>query len=123
MLRRSLSMPHRSEAVAQRFRPTFPMSWSLLSNAVIKEPNMKKLFIVALCLFAVPAFAVFSVDLPIVTHAVGASATFYTSMDVTNNTAQPTGVNYEYVSSDLSVDVSGTLVAALGAHGNFHTDD
>ena len=84
---------------------------------------MKKLFIVALCLFAVPAFAVFSVDLPIVTHAVGASATFYTSMDVTNNTAQPTGVNFEYVSSDLAVDVSGTLVAVLGAHGNFHTDD
>jgi len=74
-------------------------------------------------LITVPSFAVFSVDLPIVTHAVGASATFYTSMDVTNNTAQPTGVNYEYVSSDLAVDVSGTLVAALGAHGNFHTND
>jgi len=84
---------------------------------------MKKLFAIALCLFAVPAFAVFSVDLPVVTHAVGATATFYTSMDVTNNTNQPTGVNFEYVSSDLTVDASGTLVAALGPFGNFHSDD
>lgn len=85
---------------------------------------MKK-FALALLISLVtfPAFAVFSVDLPVVTHAVGATATFYTSMDVTNNTAQPTGVNYEYVSSDLSVDVSGTLTAALGPHGNFHSDD
>src|SRR5512142_2954117 len=85
---------------------------------------MKK-FALALLISLVtfPAFAVFSVDLPVVTHAVGATATFYTSMDVTNNTAQPTGVNFEYVSSDLSVDVSGTLVAALGPRGNFHTDD
>src|SRR5512142_58707 len=85
---------------------------------------MKK-FALALLISLVtfPAFAVFSVDLPIVTHAVGASATFYTSMDVTNNTAQPTGVNFEYVSSDGSVDVSGTLVTALGPHGNFHSDD
>ena len=84
---------------------------------------MKKLFAIAIGLFALPAFATFSVDLPIVTHAVGATATFYTSMDVTNHTNQPTGVNFEYVSSDLSVDVSGTLVAALGPYGNFHTDD
>src|SRR5260370_35670091 len=84
---------------------------------------MKQLFVVVLCLFTVPAFAIFSVDLPIVTHAVGASATFYTSMDVTNNTAQPTGVNFDYVSSDLAVDVSGTLVAALAPRGNFHTDE
>lgn len=85
---------------------------------------MKGLALVALLsIAALPAFAVFSVDLPVVTHAVGATATFYTSMDVTNNTAQPTGVNFEYVSSDLSVDVSGTLTAALGPRGNFHTDD
>jgi hypothetical protein len=84
---------------------------------------MKKLFVVALCLFAVPAFAIFSVDLPVVTHVAGATTTLFTSMDFTNNTAEPTRVNFEYVSSDLSVDVSGTLVAALGAHGNFHTDD
>jgi hypothetical protein len=85
---------------------------------------MKKLAVIMLLSFVtLPAFAVFSVDLPIVTHAVGASATFYTSMDVTNNTAQATGVNFEYVSSDLTVDVSGTLVAALGPRGNFHTDD
>lgn len=84
---------------------------------------MKKLIVPALCLFAVPAFAVFSVDLPVVTHAVGATTTFYTSMDVTNNTSQPTGVNYEYVSSDLAVDVTGTLAASLGPRGNFHTDD
>src|SRR5260370_2799807 len=84
---------------------------------------MKQLVVVVLCLFTVPAFAIFSGDLPVVTHAVGASATFYTSMDVTNNTAQPTGVNFEYVSSDLAVDVSGTLVAVLGSRGNFHTND
>lgn len=85
---------------------------------------MKSYVLTGLVLIAaLPAFAVFSVDLPIVTHAVGASATFYTSMDITNNSAQPTGVNFEYVSSDLSVDVSGTLVAALGPRGNFHTDD
>ena len=84
---------------------------------------MKKLFMLALCLFAVPAFAVFSIDLPIVTHATGATTTFYTSMDVTNNSSQPTGVNFEYVSAGLDVDVSGTLVAVLGPHGNFHTDD
>jgi hypothetical protein len=85
---------------------------------------MKNLIVLTLiCLFALPAFAIFSVDLPIVTHAVGATATFYTSMDVTNNSNQTTGVNYEYVSSDLAVDVRGTLVAALGPHGNFHTDD
>jgi hypothetical protein len=85
----------------------------------MKNPLVAILVSVLAC----PAFAIFSVDLPIVTHAVGASATFYTSMDVTNNTSQPTGVNFEYVSSDLAVDVSGTLVAALGPRGNFHTDD
>jgi hypothetical protein len=84
---------------------------------------MKKLFFIAPCLFALPAFATFSIDLPIVTHATGATTTFYSSMDVTNNTNQPTGVNFEYVSAGLDVDVSGTLVAALGPHGNFHTDD
>lgn len=72
---------------------------------------------------AIPVFATFSVDLPVVTHAVGATTTFYTSMDVTNNTSQPTGVNFEYVSSDGSVNVSGTLVPVLGPRGNFHTDD
>ena len=57
---------------------------------------MKKLALVALLsLAALPAFAIFSVDLPIVTHAVGSTATFYTSMDVTNNSAQPTGVTFE----------------------------
>ncbi len=75
------------------------------------------------CFVAASAFGTFSVDLPVVTHVAGATTTFYTSMDITNNTAQPTGVNYEYVSSDLSVDARGTLIPALGAHGNFHTDD
>jgi hypothetical protein len=84
---------------------------------------MKRFFILALCFCAAPAFATFSVDLPIVTHAVGATATFYTSMDVTNQTNQTTAVNFEYVASDLSVDVSGVLVASLGPYGNFHTDD
>lgn len=70
-----------------------------------------------------PAFASFAVDLPIVTHAVGATTTFYTSIDVTNNTGQATGVNFEYISSDLSVDAVGALVTTLGPHGNFHSDD
>jgi hypothetical protein len=84
---------------------------------------MRSFLTIVYTLFAIPAFATFSVDLPVVTHAVGATATFYTSMDVTNNTSQPTGVNFEYVSSDLAVDVSGTLVVALNPRGNFHTDD
>jgi hypothetical protein len=69
-----------------------------------------------------PAFATFNVDLPVVTHVQGATTTFYTSLDVTNHTTATTGVSFEYISSDLSVDAVGSF-PALGPHGNFHTDD
>jgi hypothetical protein len=72
---------------------------------------------------AAPAFASFSVDLPIVTRAQGATTTFYTSIDITNNAAQPTDVMYEYISADLSIDVTGTLVRNLAGRANFHQDD
>jgi hypothetical protein len=84
---------------------------------------MKTTMMTILCLVAgVPAFAAFAVDLPVVTHVQGASATFYTSLDVTNHTTAMTGVSFEYISSDLSVDAIGNL-PALGPNGNFHTDD
>ncbi len=83
----------------------------------------KSLLFLAGALMTHPLMAAFAVDLPIVTHAAGATTTFYTSLDVTNNTSQPTGVSFEYISSDLSVDAVGTLTATLGGHGNFHTDD
>ena len=72
---------------------------------------------------AAPAFASFSVDLPIVTRAQGATTTFYTSIDITNNAAQPTDVMYEYISADLSIDASGTLIRNLAGRANFHQDD
>lgn len=75
------------------------------------------------CALAAPMFGAFSVDLPIVTRAQGATTTFYTSIDITNNAPQPTDVSYEYISADLSIDVSGTLVRNLAGHGNFHQDD
>lgn len=82
-----------------------------------------RMMVLALLLVASPIFAGFSVDLPIVTRAQGATTTFYTSIDITNNAPQTTDVNYEYISADLSVDVSGTLVSNLGGRGNFHQDD
>lgn len=68
------------------------------------------------------AYASFSIDLPIVTHSKGVSTTFYTALDITNNTTQSVDVNFEYVANDLSVVTGGTLTT-LGPHGNFHTDD
>jgi hypothetical protein len=79
--------------------------------------------ILTICAVASSAFGAFSVDLPIVTRAQGASTTFYTSIDITNNAPQPTDVSYEYISADLSIDVSGTLVRNLAGRGNFHQDD
>ena len=83
---------------------------------------MKTTIAIILSLIGIPAFATFNVDLPIVTHVQGASTTFFTSVDVTNNTSASTGVAFEYISSDLSVDATGSL-PSLGPHGNFHTDD
>ena len=71
----------------------------------------------------VPMYGAFTVDLPVVTHVQGATTIFYTSIDITNNTAQPTDVSYQYLSADRTIDVSGTLVRNLGGHGNFHQED
>jgi len=84
---------------------------------------MRVLAAILLAALGVPAFGAFSVDLPIVTRARGATTTFYTSIDITNNAPQPTDVGYEYISADLSIDVSGTLVRNLAGRGNFHQDD
>lgn len=89
----------------------------------MEKTVMKKTILIILSLIcALPAFAGFNVDLPVVTHAQGASATFYTSLDVTNHTTATTGAAFEYISSDLSVDAVGNF-PSLGPHGNFHTDD
>ncbi|HUK11872.1 MAG TPA: hypothetical protein VLW17_01105 [Thermoanaerobaculaceae bacterium] len=85
---------------------------------------MRKLsFVVVLAVLAAPAFAGFSVDLPIVAGLQGVSTRFYTAVDVTNYSAQPTDVSFEYISTDYTVEAHGTLVTGLPAHGNFHTDD
>ena len=85
---------------------------------------MKPVFPAVLSLALVqPLLASFAIDLPVVTHVAGATTTFYTSLDVTNNTAQSTAVSFEYIASDLSVDAVGPLVTTLGPSGNFHTDD
>ena len=84
---------------------------------------MKRLTAILFAFLCTPAFAAFSVDLPIVTRAQGATTTFYTSIDITNNAPQPTDVAFEYISSDLSIDITGTLVRNLGGRGNFHQDD
>jgi hypothetical protein len=89
----------------------------------LKENSMKASILIALTLFtAFPAFAAFAVDLPVVVHAQGATTVFYTSLDVSNHSNASTAVTFEYISSDLSVDATGTLTQ-LGPHGNFHTDD
>lgn len=85
--------------------------------------SWKPLSLLAISLFAAhPLFASFAVDLPVVVHAQGATTVFYTSLDVSNHTSAATGVSFEYISSDLSVDATGSF-PQLGAYGNFHTDD
>src|SRR6266699_2229348 len=85
---------------------------------------MRNVFIAMLfAAVASASYASFAVDLPIVTRAVGASATFYTAIDVTNHSAQATDVTFEYLSADLSVNTSGTLISGLAPHTNFHQDD
>ena len=76
-----------------------------------------------LALFAVPALAGFSVDLPVVTKVQGATTIFYTSLTVTNNSATSTDVLFEYITADYTVDASGVLIGGLAGHGSFHTDD
>ena len=64
----------------------------------------------------------FSVDLPIVGRVHGVSTTFFTSLDITNNSAQPTGVDFLFTPTDGSASRSGTFGTLLG-FANLHTDD
>jgi hypothetical protein len=64
----------------------------------------------------------FSVDFPIVGRVRGASTTFFTSLDVTNNTALPTDVDFFYTPADGSATRSGTL-GTLQGFEDIHTDD
>ncbi|MFI5165735.1 MAG: hypothetical protein ACHQQS_03870 [Thermoanaerobaculales bacterium] len=72
---------------------------------------------------AMPAFAGFAVDLPLVAGLQGVSTRFYTSVDITNKTSGPTDVAFEYIATDYSVDVAGTLITGLAGFANFHSDD
>src|SRR4051794_31701155 len=63
----------------------------------------------------------FSVDLPIVGRVHGAT-TFFTALDVTNNSNQPTDVEFEYVPADGSAPRSG-LLGTLAPLDNLHVDD
>lgn len=64
----------------------------------------------------------FSVDLPVVGHVHGATATFSTSLDITNNTSQPTDVEFFYTPADGSAPRSG-VIANLPGFDNAHFDD
>jgi hypothetical protein len=64
----------------------------------------------------------FSVDLPIVGRVRGVSTTFFTALDVTNNSAQPASVDFFYTPADGSATRSGSLGTLLG-FDNLHTDD
>ena len=63
----------------------------------------------------------FSVDLPIVGHVHG-STTFSTALDITNNTAQSTDVEFFYTPADGSAPRSG-VIASLPGFDNVHFDD
>jgi len=85
---------------------------------------MRFLRVVALAALVAPAaFAGFAVDLPLVAAQQGVSTRFYTSVDITNRNALSTDVAFEYIASDYSVDVAGTLIPGLAGFANFHTDD
>ena len=85
---------------------------------------MKIVLVVAvLVLIALPAFAGFSVDFPVVARIQGATTFFYTDITVTNHSDQTTNVTFEYISGDLTVDAFGVLVAGLAPHASFHQDD
>lgn len=64
----------------------------------------------------------FSVDFPIVGRVRGTSTTFITSLDVTNNTAQPADVDFFYTPADGSATRSGTF-GTLQGFDDIHTDD
>lgn len=64
----------------------------------------------------------FSVDLPVVVRTRGFSTEFFTSLDITNNTAQPTDVDFSYTPADGSAIRSGSFGTLLG-FDNMHTED
>jgi hypothetical protein len=64
----------------------------------------------------------YSVDLPIVARVRGFSTRFFTSLDITNNTAQPTDVDFFYTPADGSATRSGSFGTLLG-FDNIHTED
>lgn len=68
------------------------------------------------------ADAGYSVDLPIVGRVRGATTTFYTALDVTNNTASSTEVDFTYIPSGGTSPRSGILTT-LGGYDNLHIDD
>lgn len=64
----------------------------------------------------------FSVDLPVVARARGFSTRFFTSLDITNNTSQPTDVDFSYTPADGSATRSGSFGTLLG-FDSMHTED
>jgi hypothetical protein len=64
----------------------------------------------------------FSVDLPIVGHVRGATTTFFTALDITNNTPQSTDVEFFFTPADGSAPRFGVLTT-LSGFDNFHTED
>jgi hypothetical protein len=64
----------------------------------------------------------FSVDLPVVGRVRGVSTTFFTSLDVTNNTSSSTDVAFTWIPADGSAARSGMLTT-LGGFDNLHLDD
>jgi hypothetical protein len=64
----------------------------------------------------------FSVDLPIVARVHGATTNFFTALDVTNNSTQPTDVEFFYTPADGSAARSGILTTLSGLD-NLYIDD
>src|SRR5512140_1404067 len=64
----------------------------------------------------------FSVDLPVVVRTPGVSTTFFTSLDITNNTNQPTEVEFFYTPANGSATRSGSFGTLL-EFDNIHTED
>lgn len=64
----------------------------------------------------------FTVDLPIVGSTTGATTTFFTSLDITDNTAQATDVEFLFTPADGSTPRGG-LLGTLNGFDNLHSDD
>jgi len=64
----------------------------------------------------------FSVDLPIVGRVRNATTTFFTALDITNNTSSTTDVVFTWIPADGGAARSG-LLTTLGGFDNLHLDD